>query len=99
MGKLKESSNIDETMAILTRESISKIASILSIKFPPGSDMGQMIRGLEDLGEKPKKIILTRVYVALQVELSNITLGEIKLVLSDIITAYRKATEDITVVI
>jgi hypothetical protein len=80
----------------LNQTTVNEIAQILAEKYPPKSDMHAWITGVEFLGERPKRHVLSRIYISVAIGSPGITLEKIKSSISDIVSAYKKAVEDVT---
>ena len=91
--------NTDVDNDRLDTSTINRIVTKLAEKCPPGSDMHEWIKGFEFLGARPKRHIITRIYLLITVEMPEVTLKKIENSIFYIISAFKKETLDATHII
>jgi len=83
----------------LDKATIDRLVQVLAEKCPPGSDMSQWITGWDELGEGPKKHVVSRIYMLVLTELPEVKKNDIANNIPEIFAAYKKEITDATHII
>jgi len=75
---------------------INQVVDVLVEECPPKSSMHEWITGFDFLGERSKQHILNRIHIKVTFKFPDIDIEDIENNKSDIISAYKKATTDLT---